>query len=149
MKWEDSKEVVTILPFVGGKVLMQLRDFDSRIRHPGTWSYFSGSIKIGEKPEQAVRRELLEEIGYVAGEITELGRLLIAEMNNLVSYTYCCTLDRPLDQLRLNEGVEMTLVSPEEIVGKRIYSQSLKQFFPVAPTTYMHQALSLALAARK
>ena len=145
----DSSEVATILPFVGNKVLMQLRDFNPKISHPGCWGYFSGSVQVGEEPIQAAKREFLEETGYAADRMTELGRILIVDQNNLVAHTFSCSVRVPLEQLTLSEGVEMTLVSPEEIQSKRIYLKSMKKFFPVAATTYIQEALTLALGARK
>jgi len=145
----DSSEVAAILPFVGNKVLMQLRDFNPNISHPGCWGYFSGSVQVGEEPIQAAKRELLEETGYEADRMTELGQILIGDRNNLVVHTFSCSVRVPLEQLTLSEGVEMALVSPEEIQSKRIYSKSMKKFFPVAATTYIQEALTLALGARK
>lgn len=147
-KKNDSNEVVTILPFIGDKVLMQLRDFKANIKHPGCWGYFSGSIQIGEEPTEAAKRELLEEIGYQVQNMTDLGQRLITDMNDLVSHTYCCSISVPREQLKLFEGIEMALVSPEEIQSKKIYSRSLNKFLPIASTSFIQEALTLALAAR-
>lgn len=128
---------------------MQLRDFNPNINHPGRWGYFSGSIQVGEKPIEAARRELQEEISYQANDMVDLGRRLITDMNDLVSYIYRCSIEVPMDKLILHEGVEMMLATPDEIRSKKIFSKSLGKFFPVAETSFVQEALTLALSSRK
>jgi len=50
-----------------GKLLLQRR------RDDGTWGDHGGSLELGETPEDAARRELLEETGLTAGRLTYLG----------------------------------------------------------------------------
>jgi len=45
-------------------ILMQLRD-EKAPSYPCTWSFFGGGIKAGETPEEALGRELYEEIRFV------------------------------------------------------------------------------------
>lgn len=47
-----------------GQWLLQLRDDIEGIVHPGCWGLFGGHLDPGERPEQAVLRELQEEIGW-------------------------------------------------------------------------------------
>jgi len=44
--------------------LLQLRDDVDTIIYPGHWGLFGGHVEAGEAPEQAVLRELEEEIGW-------------------------------------------------------------------------------------
>ncbi len=63
---------ISIIPFVDDDHVLLLKEY----RHPvGSWQYEfpSGGIDGGEEPSQAARRELLEETGYEASELTELG----------------------------------------------------------------------------
>jgi len=45
------------------RFLLQHRSSDAE-RLPDYWAFFGGGIKKGESPENAVRRETFEEIGY-------------------------------------------------------------------------------------
>jgi len=47
-----------------GKILLQLRDDKSNLPYPGCWGTFGGQIEEGETPEEAIRREIKEELNY-------------------------------------------------------------------------------------
>ena len=61
---DDRVQVAIAILYRENRFLMQLRDNDPRIVHPGCWGFFGGHIEPGESPEIAVQRELIEEIGY-------------------------------------------------------------------------------------
>ena len=48
-----------------GRVLLGLRGY-ARTYYPGVWDMFGGHVEAGESPEQALVRELQEEIGVRA-----------------------------------------------------------------------------------
>ncbi len=60
---EVRRASLIILYTKDGKILLQHRDENAE-RSPNQWGYFGGGIEDGETPEQAVRRESLEEIEY-------------------------------------------------------------------------------------
>src|SRR5437762_3366486 len=54
-----------------GEILMQLRDDKPDIADPGCWAVPGGGVDPGESLEEAARRGILEETGYVL-DIIEL-----------------------------------------------------------------------------
>jgi len=65
-------EVVCGLIEHGGLILLgQRRPGD---KHGGKWEFPGGKIEPGETPEQALAREISEELGVAAGPITEMHR---------------------------------------------------------------------------
>ena len=63
-----------------GNVLLQQRDEKPELRYPGRWTLFGGTVEDGELPEQAIRRELIEERGLeepTAGVADPVDALLV------------------------------------------------------------------------
>ena len=60
-----------------GRYLLQLRDNKPTIIIPGHWALFGGTVDAGESAEAALRRELLEELEYVARDVAFFTELMI------------------------------------------------------------------------
>jgi 8-oxo-dGTP diphosphatase len=96
---------------VGGKLLVL------RSSYRTAWNFPGGSLRRGETPEAAARRELLEEIGVTAGVLTPFGEASGKwEGNRGHVHLFELRLDRMPD-LRLDnrEIIGAMLVSPEQI----------------------------------
>ena len=59
-----------LVVFDGEKVLLTLRDVEP---HKGEWCLPGGFIEWGESPEEGARRELFEETGITAGDLSLVG----------------------------------------------------------------------------
>ena len=111
-----------------GRWLMQLRDDVPGIVGPGCWGLFGGHLEPGETPEQALRRELLEEIGW-GGAALEF-RLLHHHPRRL-AHVFVGELTVPLQRLQLLEGQDMALVGEAELRSGAIHSPKLGQTRPL------------------
>lgn len=103
---------------------MQLRDDLPTIHYPGIWGFFGGHMEAEESPECSVRRELIEEVGYVPAQLSLFYK---RESIGYRRYYYYGELAVPLSQLQLNEGQDMALCSVAEIRLGQKYSRKLGQ----------------------
>ncbi|PSB28458.1 NUDIX hydrolase [Stenomitos frigidus] len=146
MKDETSQEqrhrVAIAILHQDGKFLLQLRDDIPGIFYPGHWALFGGHIEPGESPDEAMQRELREEIGYAPATLNQFA---LYEDTQVVRYVYHGELDVDVSQLVLHEGWDMALATSEEIGQGDRYSQQAKQRRPLGKP---HQRILLDFMAR-
>lgn len=119
-----------------GRVLLQQRDDKPTIPYPGCWTFFGGALEAGETPDEAIRRELLEELSleqpltfwydYECPVRTIPGEVVTR------NYMYVGRLARPVESLVLLEGQAMQLFTAQEAEQHELaYAQSpiLRKFF--------------------
>ena len=114
------------------KFLLQLRDDISGIIYPGHWGLFGGHIEPGETPDIAVKRELLEEIGYSPPILSKFN---CYSDSKVVRHVYHAPLTVELNAVVLSEGWDMDLLTPEQIKQGEHYSQKAAQVRPLTPPT--------------
>ncbi|MEO0457646.1 MAG: NUDIX hydrolase [Cyanobacteria bacterium P01_A01_bin.114] len=107
-----KKEVAIAILHQNNTFLMQLRDDIPTIIYPGHWAFFGGHIESGEDPHTAVKRELIEEIGYAAPKLDLFKRW---DDGKVIRHFFHGALTVSLDELELNEGQDMSLCTVEEI----------------------------------
>lgn len=125
------------------RYLLQLRDNKPEIVYPAYWGLFGGHVEPGEHPDDAVGRELLEEIGYEAIELQKFG--CYAD-DKVIRHIYQASLTVGLDQLQLNEGWDMGLATVTEIQAGEKFSPIANQIRPIGPT---HQKALLDFIAQQ
>jgi 8-oxo-dGTP diphosphatase len=95
------------------RLLLQHRDGKAPTE-PNRWGMFGGSIEDGESPEEAMIRELHEEIGPVAASVhPRLVREYLAESGK---YRYVFLIELPMTaQIVLGEGQGYEWIHPEDV----------------------------------
>jgi 8-oxo-dGTP pyrophosphatase MutT (NUDIX family) len=124
-------EVAIAILYYRHQFLMQLRDNTPGIVYPGHWGFFGGHLDPGESPETAMWRELQEEIEYVPPHLTQFKS--DREDPHVTRHVFFAPLVVPLNQLKLNEGWDMQLLSVEEISQGSHYSAKAGHVCPVVP----------------
>ncbi len=127
---------IAILPR-DGKFLMQLRDNIPTILYPGLWGFFGGHMEPGETPEIAVRREIMEEIGYHIADPKTFG---CYSDDRVIRHVFYAPLTVDIDELVLNEGWDLGLLTPAQIEAGVAYSSIAKQERPIGP---IHQQIMI------
>lgn len=91
-----------------GRVLIQDRRAISK--HGEEWGYFGGGIEKNETPEQAIKREIKEELNYTLNEFTFLKKYTYTFKNILHVEVNMFVAPLPnLSELIQKEGTNMEL----------------------------------------
>jgi 8-oxo-dGTP diphosphatase len=130
-------EVAIAILYQEGRFLMQLRDDIPGILYPGYWALFGGHLEPGETSAIAVRRELLEEIGYAPNALEFFGNYNTA---HIIRHVYHAYVTVPPDRLVLAEGWDLDWLTPAEIAHGDRYSVQAQQVRPLGPP---HQKILL------
>jgi 8-oxo-dGTP diphosphatase len=136
MNTEPVHVAIAIL-YQEDKFLMQLRDNIPGILYPGYWGLFGGHIETDETPDIAVQREVKEEISYTLAQFAEFG--CYAD-DAVVRHVFHAPLLVELNQLVLNEGCDMGLLTPEDIRQGECYSPIANEIRPLGA---IHQRIML------
>jgi 8-oxo-dGTP pyrophosphatase MutT (NUDIX family) len=119
-----------------GKILLQQRDDRPDLSFPGCWTTFGGAVEEGETPDEAIRRELLEEIELELPmklwrvddyHIERSGQKIVYK-----SHTYVGRIDRAAAEIKLNEGQALGYFGLEDLDNLKIgfdFERIFREFF--------------------
>ncbi len=113
-------QIVTLIIENGkGEILMYLRDNKPEIPFPHYWDLFGGEIEAGETPQEALKRELKEELGITLANCKFFKKYdcLEGDVKPNIKYVYSVKTNQPLEEMTLLEGEELRFFSREEIGG--------------------------------
>jgi 8-oxo-dGTP pyrophosphatase MutT (NUDIX family) len=133
----DAVSAIIVNP--AGKVLLQLRDNFPHLLCPNQWTIPGGVVEEGETPEQAMLRELKEEmeleIPVRYWKVFEAWRGDADEIN-VTQHLFLAELDRPAEDIPLHEGQRLQYFGPGELAGLTIafgHGPTLYEYFILRP----------------
>ncbi len=108
----------TIVRHKDGTILLMQRDWTKKL-FPGAWEIGAGGSALkGETPLEGAKRELREESGVIAKELTPLYRVITDEAHSIY-HGFLCITDCPKDSIILQPGetIAYKWVTKEEFVA--------------------------------
>ena len=115
------------------KFLLQLRDNKNHIRDPNMWGLFGGSINRNEKPMNALKRELIEELNHNFMSIKTFTKTFYKKAT-MECYIYFINTNNK--KFALKEGQEYNFFLLNDILLGSIYSKITKKSHNLTFITY-------------
>jgi 8-oxo-dGTP diphosphatase len=102
-----------------GEFLLYLRDNKPTIPFPDHWDLIGGHVEEGETPEQALVREVKEELDIDLKEYTFYRKYecLTGDAYENIKFIYTGRINIPIEEITLLEGVRPQYFTREEIPG--------------------------------
>lgn len=112
-----KKIAAIILENNEGEILLYLRDNKSTIPFPNHWDLFGGHVEEGETPEEALVREVKEELNYDLKDYRFFKKYDCQEGDVApnIKYVYVGKIEKPISELTLDVGQKLQFFKPSEI----------------------------------
>ena len=120
---EVARVAVMLYVNAKGELLLQLRDDKPEIRFPNHWGVVGGHVDDGETFEQALVREVAEEVELEAADYEYWQTY---ETPGYEVAMYAARLDRSAESLTLHEGQRVEFVSPQAAMMRPLVPWLLK-----------------------
>jgi 8-oxo-dGTP diphosphatase len=100
-----------------GELLLYLRDNKPGIPFPDHWDLIGGHVEGGETPEEALVREVKEELDIELKDYKfyRMYECLTGDAYENIKYIYTGKLNIPINEITLLEGVRAEYFKKEEI----------------------------------
>ena len=122
------KIAAIILENEEGELLLYLRDNKPGIPFPQHWDLIGGHVEEGETPEEALRREVKEELNYDLKDYKFFKTYVCLEGDAYpnTKYIYYGKFNLPLEEITLYEGERAQYFKKEEIASVK-FANMLKE----------------------
>jgi 8-oxo-dGTP diphosphatase len=112
-----KKIAAIILENDKGELLLALRDNKPGIPFPNHWDLIGGHVEVGETPEEALVREVKEELNIDLKEFLFFKKYecLTGDAYENIKYIYTGKINIPIEEVTLLEGERPQYFSPEEL----------------------------------
>lgn len=104
-------KIVSAIVVADGKILLLQRDDNPGIRDPNCWQLPGGGVEDGETPDEAIKRELQEEIGILPSSL----RFLISQSAETRAYYARLTGEEVRNIKKGDEGKGLRFFSFDEL----------------------------------
>ena len=114
-----KKIAAVILENENDEILLYLRDKKPGIPFPDCWDLIGGHLEEGETPEEALLREVKEELNYDLKEYKFYKKFICLEGDAYPNekYIFSGKIDLPFEKITLFEGERPQFFSRKEIPG--------------------------------
>lgn len=112
------------------EVILLLRDDKAGIPFSNMWDIPGGMVEVGETPEEAARREMVEEMGLI--DLGKINLFKIFTSENLTDYIFWKRLDLNPDEIDLKEGQRIEYFDLERIRKTKLafnYNKVIEDFY--------------------
>mgnify|MGYP003488970464 FL=1 len=112
------------------EVLLLLRDNKIDIPFPNMWDIPGGKIEESETPEEAIRREMTEEMSIK--NLGEINMFKILTLENITDNIFWKKLNLNLEEIDLKEGQRIEYFNLERIRKTKLafnYNEILESFY--------------------
>jgi 8-oxo-dGTP diphosphatase len=111
------KQIAMVLLFDRfNRLLIYLRDDKPEIPFPNHWDFVGGHLEEGETPEEALVREVKEEIGVDLKQWAFFKRYVCTQGDAYpnTKYLYWAKIDKLAEELTLYEGQRLISIVPQQ-----------------------------------
>ena len=112
------------------EVLLLLRDNKIDIPFPNMWDIPGGKIEESETPEEAIRREMMEEMSI--NNLGEIKLFKILTLENITDNIFWKKLNLNLEEIDLKEGQRIEYFNLERIRKTKLafnYNEILESYY--------------------